>query len=108
MSFLSIINCRIEDIRAKENTRQRKCISFLYIWGIIISIILVKVLGILSFDDTWWDVTAAVVFPVEIIAFILGIIAIKKKDYSILVYSSVVIGLLAILFLLLHSLFISD
>lgn len=74
---------------------------------IVVSVILVKVVGVLSFDDTWWDITV-LVFIAPIIAFILGIIAIKKKDHSVLVYSSVVIGLLAILFLLLHSLFISD
>ncbi|PIN87996.1 hypothetical protein COV12_00860 [Candidatus Woesearchaeota archaeon CG10_big_fil_rev_8_21_14_0_10_32_24] len=74
---------------------------------IIASIILVKVLGILSFDDIWWDITVNV-FLAPIVAFILGIMAIRKKDNSVLVYSSVVVGLLAILFILLHSLFISD
>lgn len=74
---------------------------------IIISVTLASVLRILSYDDTWWDVTALVFF-VPIIAFILGIIAIKKKDHSILVYSSVAIGLIVILFILLHSLFITD
>lgn len=80
-------------------------ISFLIV--IIISIISVKVLGILSFDDTWWDVSVNV-FLAPIAALIIGIIAIRKEDRSVLVYSSVVIGLLAILFILLHSLFISD
>ena len=43
------------------------------------------------------------------VAFILGIIAVrKKKEHSFLVYLSILIGLLTILFLLLHSLFISD
>lgn len=75
---------------------------------IIISIVLVKVLGVLSFDDTWWDVTVNV-FLAAIAAFILGIIAItKKKERSVLVYISVAIGLLAILFIFLHSFFISD
>ena len=75
---------------------------------IIISIVLVKVLGILSFGDHWWDVTVPIVFLASIVGFILGIMAIKKKDHSILVYLSVVVGLLAILFIFLHSLFISD
>jgi len=75
---------------------------------IIISIVLVKVLGILSFDDHWWDVTVPIVFLASIVGFILGILAIKKKDHSFLVYLSVVVGLLAILFIFLHSLFISD
>jgi len=75
---------------------------------IIIYIVLVRVLGILSFDDHWWDVTVPIVFLASIVGFILGIIAIIKKDHSVLVYSSVVIGLLTILFIPLHSLFIND
>jgi asparagine N-glycosylation enzyme membrane subunit Stt3 len=76
---------------------------------IVISIILVNVLGLLSYDDHWWDVTVPVVFFASIVAFILGILAIRKnKESSILVYISVIIGLLTILFILLHSLFISD
>ena len=76
---------------------------------IIISIILVNVLGLLSYDDHWWDVTVPIVFFASIVAFILGIIAIRKnKERSVLVYSSVIIGLLAILFIFLHSLFIND
>jgi hypothetical protein len=75
---------------------------------IVISVVLVKVLGVLSYDDTWWDVTVNV-FLASIAAFVLGIIAIrKKKERSVLVYISVIIGLLAILFIFLHSLFISD
>jgi asparagine N-glycosylation enzyme membrane subunit Stt3 len=73
------------------------------------SIILVNVLGMLSYDDHWWDVTVPLVFLASIVAFILGIIAIRKnKESSILVYASVIIGLLSILFLLSHSLFIND
>jgi hypothetical protein len=75
---------------------------------IIISLMLVKVLGILSFDDRWWDVTV-LVFLASIAAFVTGLLAIiKDKERSIIVYLSVTIGLLALLFLLLHSLFISD
>jgi hypothetical protein len=75
----------------------------------IISIILVNALGILSYDDHWWDVTAPIIFFASIVAFILGIIAIiKNKERSALVYTSVAIGLLVILFIPLHSLFIND
>ena len=74
-----------------------------------ISMILVKVLDILSFDDHWWDVTVPIIFLASIIAFILGILAIiKNKERSVLVYISVLIGLLVILFIPLHSLFIND
>ena len=75
---------------------------------IVVSVILVNVFGILSYDDIWWDVTVNV-FLASIAAFVLGVIAIRKhKERSVLVYISVIIGLLAILFILLHSLFISD
>lgn len=74
-----------------------------------ISIILVNVLGILSYDDHWWDVTVPIIFFASIAAFILGIIAIiKNKERSVFVYASVIVGLLAILFIPLHSLFIND
>jgi len=73
------------------------------------SIILVNLLGILSYDDHWWDVTVPVVFFASIVAFILGIIAIRKnKERSVLVYISVIIGLLSVLFIFFHSLFIND
>jgi uncharacterized membrane protein len=75
---------------------------------ITISIILVNVLGILSYDDHWWDATVPILALATITAFILGIIAIIKKERSVLVYISVIIGLLAILFIPLHSLFIND
>jgi len=72
------------------------------------SIILVNGLGILSYDDHWWDVTILISAMVTITAFILGIVATIKKESSVFVYISVAIGLLAILFILLHSLFIND
>jgi hypothetical protein len=75
---------------------------------IIISITLVNVLGVLSFDDHWWDVTVPILALTTITAFILGMVAIIKKERSVLVYISVTIGLLAILFIPLHSLFIND
>jgi uncharacterized membrane protein len=75
---------------------------------ITVSIILVNVLGILSYDDHWWDVTVPILALATITAFILGMIATIKKERSVLVYISVIIGLLAILFIPLHSLFIND
>lgn len=80
-----------------------------FLIAIVASIILVKVLGILNFDDRWWDVTVPIIFSASIIAFVLGIIAVRRnKETSVLVYASVIIGFLAILFIPLHSLFISD
>jgi uncharacterized membrane protein len=76
---------------------------------IIISIILVNVLGLLSYNDHWWDVTVPLLFFASVTALILGVIAIRKnKEQSALVYTSVIIGLLSILFVLSHSLFIND
>lgn len=77
---------------------------------ITISIILVNVLGILSYDDHWWDVTVPITFLASIIGFILGIVTIieNKEERPVLVYISVAIGFLLILFIPLHSLFIND
>ena len=82
-------------------------LNVFFLLTIIISITLVNILGILSYDNTWWDITVNV-FILPIISFILGIKAIKKKDGSVLVYASIVLGFITILFILLHSLFISD
>jgi hypothetical protein len=76
---------------------------------IITSIVLVKVLGILSFGDHWWDVTVPLVFLASIVALITGIISVRKnKESSVLVYLSIFISICAILFIIFHSLFISD
>lgn len=84
-------------------------LNILFLLVVTASIILVKVLSILNFDDRWWDVTVAVLVPVELIAFITGIVAMgKNKDRSGLVLLSIITGGCAILFALLHSLFISD
>jgi hypothetical protein len=74
-----------------------------------VSIVSVKILKILSFDDHWWDVTVAVAFPASIIALITGILAVKKyEERSVLVYLSIFVSVCTVLFILLHSLFIND
>ena len=84
-------------------------LNIFFLVVITASIILVKALRILNFEDRWWDVTVGVVFPVEIIAFITGIIALRKnKDRSRWVFLSIYMGIGTILFVLLHSLFIND
>ena len=99
-------------MRLKPETKLGKWsvgLNLFFLIVISISVVLVEVLGILSFDDHWWDVTVAVSFPASIIALITGIIAVtKNKERSILVILSIIIGLCAILFIALHSLFISD
>jgi uncharacterized membrane protein YfcA len=80
-----------------------------FLISVIISIIFVKVFGILSFDDHWWDVTVPVIFSASIIALFIGIRAVTKdKERSVLVFLSIIISVVAILFILLHSLFIND
>ncbi len=82
-------------------------ISFLII--IFTSIILVKVLGILYFDDRWWDITVPVAFLIEMIAFFTGIRAVgKNKEHSLMVYLSILTGVCVILFVVFHGLFIND
>jgi len=77
---------------------------------LITSFIILVLLGIVTFDyGHWWDVTVGIAFPTEIIAFIMGLKTVKnKKDQCLLVYLSIFIGICVILFLFLHSLFISD
>ena len=80
-----------------------------FLIAIIASIILVKILKVLNFDDHWWDVTVPIVFSASIAAFIIGIIAKwKYQDSSISVFLSVLLGLCVILFIIFHSLFITD
>jgi len=84
-------------------------LNIIFLIIVVVSVILVLVLGILDFGDKWWDITVPIAFIIEMSAFVLGIRAIVKyKDKSVLVYSSIIIGLLTILFIPLHSLFISD
>jgi len=99
-------------VKLKPQTKLGKLSVGLHIFfliAIISSIVLVKIFKVLNFDDHWWDVTAAVAFPVSIIAFIIGIIAKRKyQDNSISVFLSILLGLCVILFIIIHPLFISD
>lgn len=82
-------------------------VSFLIIAAV--SLVLVWVLKTLSFDDTWWDTTVAVLVLATLIAFITGLVAwFKNKDHAKGVLTSILISVVAILFALLHSLFIND
>ena len=98
-------------MQLKPQTKSGKWSVWLNSFFLIViatSIILASGLGLLSYGDHWWDVTVLVFFA-SIAAFISGAIAIgKNKERSIFVYASVIIGFLAILFILLHSLFIND
>lgn len=67
-------------------------------------------LGMVTFDDgNWWDITVAVSVLLEISSFVLCIIVLsRKKERSLLLIVSLIIGIFLILFLLLHGLFIQD
>jgi len=80
-----------------------------FLLAIIVSVILVKVVGVLDFGDRWWDVFVAIIFPASIIAFITGIIAKRRnKDDSLAVLLSILLGFVVIIFIIFHSLFIND
>jgi amino acid transporter len=108
----------------KPSSKIGKCSVWLQIiFLVVLAVALLLVFGIkvLSFDQgptfsmlgetslTWWDPTSFVLSILGHAAFITGIIAlVKNKDRSLSVFLSVFIGLCTILFILLHSLFISD
>lgn len=66
--------------------------------------------GLVTFDaGHWWDITIALTVPAELVAFILSIASIRRNEgRSVLIFVSFAIGLCAVLFLFLHSLFIHD
>lgn len=74
-------------------------IFFIFMW-----------LGMVTFDDgDWWNITVAVSALLEISSFVLCIIVLRgKKERSLLLNISLIIGICLILFLFLHSLFIHD
>lgn len=64
--------------------------------------------GIVNFDTGhWWDVTLGIVVIVEFAAFVLSIMAVKKER-TLLTCFSLGLGIIAIIFLLTHSLYIHD
>jgi hypothetical protein len=84
-------------------------LNIVFVLIVVLSLILVLGLHVLSFDDKWWDATVPIAFLIEMVALFTGIRAVKKyKDSSLLVILSIVIGVCTILFVPLHSLFISD
>jgi hypothetical protein len=73
------------------------------------SVVLVLVLDVLSFDDQWWDITTAILSLATLLAFVFGLVArFKDRNRSLYVVVSILISVLAILFLLLHSLILND
>lgn len=80
-----------------------------FLISVTVSVFLVELLKVLSFDNHWWDATVAITFPASIIALIIGIIAVGKyKERSYWVYLSILIGACLVLFVIFHSLFLND
>lgn len=86
-------------------------------WAVILTLICLSVLGVfflcmaiglVNFDTGhWWDVTVGIAVPLELIAFVLSILAVRKER-TVLTYCSLILGIIAIVFLLTHSLYIHD
>lgn len=84
-------------------------LNVFFLMVICVSVLLVNVFGVLSYDDHWWDVTVPIAFFASIMAGIFGGMSlVGDKQRSIPVYASVFVSLLAILFILTHSAFIND
>lgn len=64
--------------------------------------------GAVDFDTGhWWDAILGIACVTGLGAFVLGLLS-WRKDPVLLVRGTVILGLLGVLFLLTHSLFISD
>ncbi|TJX14946.1 hypothetical protein E9840_04385 [Tissierella creatinini] len=82
-------------------------LTMLYLIILLLFFLLMS-MGIVDFDTGhYWDITLGVLVVVELAAFVLSIIAIRKEK-TILVKFSLVIGILSLAFLLTHSFFIND
>jgi hypothetical protein len=65
-------------------------------------------MGILDFDTGhFWDVTIGIAVITEFAAFVLSIFAVRKEQ-TVLIYCSLAFGIIAVIFLLTHSLYIHD
>ena len=75
---------------------------------LIIVFFLFMAIGMVDFDTGhWWDITLGIAVPMALIAFVLSIMAVRK-DRTILIWCSLALGILVVLFLLTHSLYIHD
>lgn len=83
------------------------CMTLIYILLIAVFFLFMAI-GLVDFDTGhWWDITVGAVVPIELIATVLCIIVIRKER-SILTCCSLALGILIVLFLLTHSLYIHD
>ena len=74
---------------------------------VTIASLLLVATGVLNFGDRWWDITVPILIVVTLTALVTGILALRKEKNG-RIMASVALSLLTVLFLLTHSLFISD
>lgn len=78
------------------------CVLLLVIFFLFMAI------GLVDFNTGhWWDITIGIAVPIELLAFVLSIISVKKER-TVLIYCSLILGIMAVIFLLTHSLYIHD
>jgi len=75
--------------------------------AVTITSLLLVTTGVLNFDDRWWDITVPILIVVTLTALVTGILALRKEKNGLII-ASVALSSLTVLFLLTHSLFISD
>lgn len=86
-------------------------------WAVVMTLIYVLLIlvfflfmaiGLVDFNTGhWWDITVGMAVPVALIAFVLSILAVRKER-TILTSCALIFGILVVLFLLTHSLYIHD
>ena len=86
-------------------------------WAVVMTLIYVLLIlvfflfmaiGLVDFNTGhWWDITVGMAVPVALIAFVLSILAVRKER-TILTSCALILGILVVLFLLTHSLYIHD
>lgn len=75
---------------------------------LIVGFLIFMVFGMVDFDTGhYWDITLGVAVPIALVSFVLSIMAVSKEP-TILTWCLLVLGILLVLFLLTHSLYIHD
>lgn len=75
---------------------------------LLVIFFLFMAMGLVDFDTGhWWDITLGLAVPLELLACALSIRAVRMERAA-LTYCSLILGLIAILFLITHSLYIHD
>lgn len=82
-------------------------LTFVYVILIVVFFVFFAV-GLVNFDTGhWWDITVGTAAPIALVALVLSIFAVRKER-TVLTLCSLVLGILLVIFLLTHSLYIHD